>query len=218
MISLHNTSSFACLWETKIKSMEAKYLKKTCLFFFPASRKKKTRFSDLSEWMTNVHARGKNKIRYLWSKGPSTYYVILHTVFYVKRVTFFLVNRVEHQKLNQTTAELPFGWVFGVQLGLRQTQALIRTYYIIIIKEDEDKEEEVKKAQCAHPPPFDNDDVIGSNQCLCLPKAELNTKNSTKRQLFWSSTRLLIKVKKCLGYRGKTCKNHIGSRHSFFCC
>ena len=35
---------------------------------------------------------------------------------------FFLVNRVEHQKLNQTTAELSFGWVFGVQLGLRQTQ------------------------------------------------------------------------------------------------
>ena len=56
----------------------------------------------------------------------------------------FLVNRVEYQKLNQTTAELPFGWVFGIQLGLRQTQALIRTYYIIIIKEDEHKEEEVK--------------------------------------------------------------------------
>ena len=36
-------------------------------------------------------------------------------------------NRVEHQKLNQTTAELSFGWVFGVQLGLRQTQALIKT-------------------------------------------------------------------------------------------
>ena len=43
--------------------------------------------------------------------------------------------------------------------------------------------QEVKEAQCAHPPPLDNDDVIGSNQCLCLPKAELNTKNSTKRQL-----------------------------------
>ena len=114
------------------------------------------------------------------AKGPSTYYVILHTVFYVKRVTFFLVNRVEHQKLNQTTAELPFGWVFGVQLGLRQTQALIRTYYIIIIKEDEDKEE-MKKAQCAHPPPFDNDYVIGTNQWQCLPKAEFNTKNSTKQ-------------------------------------
>ena len=56
------------------------------------------------------------------AKGPSTYYVILLKVFHVKRVTFFLVNRVEHQKLNQTTAELPFGWVFCVQLGLRQTQ------------------------------------------------------------------------------------------------
>ena len=41
----------------------------------------------------------------------------------------------------------------------------------------------MKKAQYVHPPPFDNDDAIGYNQCLCLPKAELNTKNSTKRQL-----------------------------------
>ena len=41
----------------------------------------------------------------------------------------------------------------------------------------------MKEPQCTHPPPLDNDDVIGSNQCLCLPKAELNTKNSTKRQL-----------------------------------
>ena len=42
---------------------------------------------------------------------------------------------------------------------------------------DEDKEEEVKEAQYAHPPPLDNYNVIGTNQCLCLPKAELNTKN-----------------------------------------
>ena len=34
-------------------------------------------------------------------------------------------HRVEHQQLNQVAAELPPGWVFGVQLGLRQTQALI---------------------------------------------------------------------------------------------
>ena len=68
------------------------------------------------------------------SKKPSTYYVILFTVKRFRRVTFFLVNRVEHQKLNQTTAELSFGWVFGVQLGLRQTQALISTNYIIVIK------------------------------------------------------------------------------------
>ena len=47
---------------------------------------------------------------------------------------FYLVNRVEHQKLNQTTAELPLSLVFGVQIGLLQIQALISTYYIIIIK------------------------------------------------------------------------------------
>ena len=33
------------------------------------------------------------------------------------------------------------------------------------------------EAQFVHPPP-PNDGVIRSNQCLFLPKAELNTKNS----------------------------------------
>ena len=37
------------------------------------------------------------------------------------------MNRVEHQNLNQTTAVLSFVPVFGVQLGLRQRQALIKT-------------------------------------------------------------------------------------------
>ena len=32
-----------------------------------------------------------------------------YTVFRARRITFFLVNRVEHQKLNQTT---PFGAVW----------------------------------------------------------------------------------------------------------
>ena len=35
-------------------------------------------------------------------------------------------NLVEHQKLNEVAAVLPPGWVFGVQFGLRQTQALIK--------------------------------------------------------------------------------------------
>ena len=52
----------------------------------------------------------------------STYEPLRHEP--VHAVFFFLVNRVEHQKRTQTTAELPFGFVFGVQLGLRQTQAL----------------------------------------------------------------------------------------------
>ena len=41
----------------------------------------------------------------------------------------------------------------------------------------------MKEAQYVPPPPSDTDGVIGSTQCLCLPKAELKTKNSTKRQL-----------------------------------
>ena len=39
---------------------------------------------------------------------------------------FDIDNRVEIQKLNQVAAELPPGWVFGVQLGLWQIQALIK--------------------------------------------------------------------------------------------
>ena len=46
--------------------------------------------------------------------------------------TFFgLSNLVKHHQLNYVAAELR---VFGVQLGLRQTQALIETYYMTIIK------------------------------------------------------------------------------------
>ena len=47
---------------------------------------------------------------------------------------------------------------------------------------------------------LDDAKVIGiTNQCLCLPKAELSTKNSTKRELcccfveFWRSTRFTRK-------------------------
>ena len=39
-------------------------------------------------------------------------------------------NRVEHQKLNQVAANLLRGWVFSVQLGLQQTQALINTKFV----------------------------------------------------------------------------------------
>ena len=43
--------------------------------------------------------------------------------------------RVEHQKRNQPTIEKwPFGFVFGVQLGLRQTQALMKTNKKIVMK------------------------------------------------------------------------------------
>ena len=53
-------------------------------------------------------------------------------------------------------------------------------------------EEEVNEAQCAHPSPSDDYDLIGSNQCLYLPKAELNTKNSTKRLLYCRFVQCLV--------------------------
>ena len=43
-------------------------------------------------------------------------------------------------------------------------------------------EEEVKEVQFVHSSPLSyNDDVIGSNQCQCLKKVELNIKNSSCR-------------------------------------
>ena len=78
------------------------------------------------------------------------------------------MNRVGNQKLNQTTAAV--GWVFGVQLGLRHTQALITNYYIIIIITEhreqneliERREEEEKKLNVLTKLSDDNDNVIGS--------------------------------------------------------
>ena len=49
-----------------------------------------------------------------------------------------------------------------------------------------------------HPPPPDNDNVLGPNQCLCLPKAELKTKNSTKRQLCCRLVEFLVFNSICL--------------------
>ena len=44
-------------------------------------------------------------------------------------------NRVEHQKQNQPAIEKwPFGYVFGVQLALRQTLALIKTKKKILLQ------------------------------------------------------------------------------------
>ena len=71
----------------------------------------------------------KNKllqVEQLWDKcGAMT---AVHGL--LRQVEHFLtdmINRVEHQKRNQPAIEKwPFGFVFGVQLGLRQTQALIK--------------------------------------------------------------------------------------------
>ena len=123
-------------------------------------------------------------------------------------------NRVEHQKLNQVAAELPPGWVFGVQLGLRQTQALIKTKTI---------RGKVPLAILV----FSCKLLLKSNiaggtflllivlalisACVCrrpswTPKTQPGGSSAVTWLSFWCSTRLLMSVKKCLGYRGKTCR------------
>ena len=127
----------------------------------------------------------------------------------VRRVFFFLVNRVEHQKRTQTATKWwPFGFVFGVQLGLRHTQALINIQRLIIIwcfftraektlkktspqkqilqsiftKDFLSNKEYLLRTFFRYRKETPNDDeVLDINQCLCLPKAELNTKNEPKR-------------------------------------
>ena len=48
--------------------------------------------------------------------------------------TLFLVNRVEHPKINRTRAELPVNCIFGTQLCFRQTPVLISTNCTTIIR------------------------------------------------------------------------------------
>ena len=65
----------------------------------------------------------------------------------------------------------PVGLVFDVQLGLRQTQELIKT---------KEYKKTCKKNKSSSS--FSSTSLV-LNQCMCLPKAELNIKNETKRPL-----------------------------------
>ena len=49
------------------------------------------------------------------------------------------------------------------------------------------KEEDVNKAQCTHPPHVDNDNVIGTNHCLSLPKAEFRFTRKNVTRLTWKT-------------------------------
>ena len=123
-------------------------------------------------------------------------------------------NRVEHQKLNQVVAELPPGWVFSIQLGLRQTQALIK----------------IKTFRRGKVPPvilllynkllLINNIARGTflllivltliSACVCrrpswTPKTQPGGSSATTWLSFWCYTRLLMSVKKCFSYLGKTC-------------
>ena len=68
------------------------------------------------------------------------------------------MNRLKNQNLNQTTAGLPFGWVFGDEFG-RKTQALISTTnrQTIILQLD------------------DIEEIGSTNQCLFRQKTGFQT-------------------------------------------
>ena len=127
--------------------------------------------------------------------------------------TFFgMINRVKHQTLKQVAAELPPGWVFGVQLGLRQTRELIKT----------------KTLRRRIVPPaillFSCKLILKSNvaggtfrllnvfvlisACVCrrpswTPKTQPGGSSAASWLSFWCSTRLDIPEKKWPGWRGK---------------
>ena len=123
-------------------------------------------------------------------------------------------NRVEHQKLNQTTAELSFGWVFGVQLGLRQTQALIKTKTI--------RRRKVPPAILLFSSNLQlNSNIAGGtfpllivfvliSACVCrrptwTPKTQPDGCHAVVWLSFWCSSRLHMSEKKWPAWRGKTC-------------
>ena len=123
-------------------------------------------------------------------------------------------NRVEHQKLSQVAAELPPGWVFGVQLGLRQPQALIKT---------------LTMRRGKLPPAillFSSKlllscNIAGGNfpllivlvlisACVCrrpswTPKTQPGGSSAATWLSFWCSTRLDMQEKKWPAQRGKPC-------------
>ena len=127
-----------------------------------------------------------------------------------------MCNRVEHQKRNQTAIEKwPFGFVFGVQVGLRQTQALIKTKTI--------RRGKVPPASLL---PSSNlllsSNVAGGTFPLLMifvlisavcrrPTWTLKTKSNGHFSMavwfrFWCSSRLHMSVKKCSIWRGKLCR------------
>ena len=124
-------------------------------------------------------------------------------------------NRVKHQKLNQVAAERPPGWVFVLQLGLQETLALIKMKTI--------RRGKVPLAVLLNSSnllPSSNVDsdtfpllivLILISACVCrrpssTPKTQPGDSSAATWLSFWCSTRLLMSVKKCLIYRGKTCR------------
>ena len=125
-------------------------------------------------------------------------------------------NRVEDQNLNQVTAELPPGRLFGVQLDLRQTKALIKTNTIrgkvplailvfgckLLLKSNIAGGTFLLLIVLA---------LISASFCRrpsWTPKTQPGGSSAVTWLSFWCSTRLLMSVEKCPIWRSKPCIAH----------
>ena len=125
-----------------------------------------------------------------------------------------MCNRLEHQKLNQTTAWQPSGWVFGVQVGLQQTQALIKTKTIrrgkvppasLLLRSNLLLSSNVAGGT------FPLIVLVLISACVCLrpswtPKTQPNDSSAVVWLSFWCSTRFTWK--KCLSQWWEICRLH----------
>ena len=78
------------------------------------------------ENVSNQNGSGAASRLLILTKGPSTYYVILFTVKCFMRVTFFQVNRVEHQ-----VEFLVFNSAFSRWLSLNSAYYIMITIYFL---------------------------------------------------------------------------------------
>ena len=102
-------------------------------------------------------------------------------------------NRVEHQKLNQLTAELPPGWVFGGHWLIFITYSYIIIVIWFIIYRFTGNWSNLRSACVCRRP-------------SCTPQTQPGGSSAVTWLSFWCSTRLLMSVKKCSIWRRKGCK------------
>ena len=97
----------------------------------------KVNFPRIMKLLSKAHREHCTNSRCILAQNPSLlsntccFYFVCGLQPFRRQMEHFLTdmsNRVEHQKRNQPAIEKwPFGFVFGVQLGLRQTRALIQS-------------------------------------------------------------------------------------------
>jgi len=101
---------------------------------------------------------------YIVTKGMSKSYVVKYVVL---KSTLFsgLAEKLFSSESSLTLKTQPFGSVFGVQLGLRQTHALINTNWITL-----------SSSLLVF-----GEVIVSTNECPCLPKVRVEYQKLSRR-------------------------------------